>query len=70
MKKWKKILLVSVGFIFIIFAVLSFLPFFPSHQFGGCKDTPIKQYVNGPVKCPNSANFWRYISDDLKYMDE
>jgi len=70
MKKQSKILLVSVGFIVIIFAVLSFLPFFPSHPFGGCKDTPTTQQVDGPVKCLNSANFWQYMSDDLKYMDK
>lgn len=70
MKKQNKILLVSVGFVIVIFAVLSFFPFFPSHPFSGCKDTPIKQHVNGPVKCPSSANFWQYMSDDLKYMDE
>lgn len=69
MKKQSKIILISIGFILAILIALSFFPLFPSHPFGGCKDTPQKAYVSGPVSCPRSANFWQYIVDDLKYSD-
>ena len=36
---------------------------------GHCPDVDASLSVKGPVHCPNQANFWQWLADDLKYFD-
>ncbi|MCL2085673.1 hypothetical protein FWH09_01935 [Candidatus Saccharibacteria bacterium] len=57
--------LAVVVFVLVLVA-LSFVKFFPVHAMSLCPGDDESMAVNGPVRCPRQANFWQYISSDLR----